>query len=67
MPFLATLKFWLELQDDYDLDEERPRHGDLFKRFRYLDPFREMSAKSLQVNSDSLKKQRSEKKKKQFI
>src|SRR6056297_959132 len=33
--FGNTPKFWLGLQDDYDLEEERYRHGDLFKRIRY--------------------------------
>jgi len=33
--FGNTPKFWLGLQDDYDLEEERSRHGDLFKRIRH--------------------------------
>ena len=33
--FGNTPKFWLGLQDDYDLEEERYRHGDLFKRIRH--------------------------------
>ena len=32
--FGNTPKFWLGLQDDYDLEEERYRHGDLFKRIK---------------------------------
>jgi addiction module HigA family antidote len=33
--FGNTPKFWLGLQDDYDLEEERSRHGDQFKRIRH--------------------------------
>ena len=33
--FGNTPKFWLGLQDDYDLEEERSRHGDLFKQIRH--------------------------------
>ncbi|MGM0496509.1 MAG: HigA family addiction module antitoxin [Bacteroidota bacterium] len=33
--FGNTPKFWLGLQDDYDLEEERSRHGDLFTRIRH--------------------------------
>jgi addiction module HigA family antidote len=33
--FGNTPKFWLGLQDDYDLEAERYRHGDLFKRIRH--------------------------------
>ena len=33
--FGNTPKFWLGLQDDYDLEAERNRHGDLFKRIRH--------------------------------
>jgi len=33
--FGNTPKFWLGLQDDYDLEVERYRHGDLFKRIKH--------------------------------
>ncbi|MFP4621098.1 MAG: HigA family addiction module antitoxin [Bacteroidales bacterium] len=28
-------KFWLGLQDDYDLEEEKHRHGEILERIRH--------------------------------
>ncbi len=32
--FGNSAKFWLGLQDDYDLEEEQARHNELFSRIR---------------------------------